>query len=99
MVWPSRARRSHPPRSAGAAATPMGRKREFSIAPVAMAVAAPPPAASTAVAPNCAEPANTRTDMAIAATEPMTGAATTPNVADSTNTPGTKARPARIPDR
>ena len=38
-----------------------------------IAATAPPPAPSTAVAANCAEPANTSADITIGATLPMTG--------------------------
>src|ERR671915_1814905 len=92
---PSTARRSGEPCSAVAAATPIARKRAFSIVPAAMAVSASPPAASTAVAPNWAEPANTTADITTGATGPMSGSARTPK-----DTPGTSAaRPKPIPAR
>ena len=98
-AWPSTARRSGPPRRAGAAATPIDRKRALSIAPVAIAVAASPPAASTAVAPNWADPAKTNTDITIGAIDPIVGWATTPNESPTTNAAAPKPTPARIPGR
>src|SRR5215208_493833 len=92
-------RRSLLPRSAAAAATPIGRKRAFSIAPVAIAVAALPPAASTDVAPNCEAPANTTADITIGATDPISGSATTPNEMPTTNAAAPKPIPARNPRR
>jgi hypothetical protein len=47
---------------------PIGRKRALSRTPARIAVAAPPPSASTAVAANCADPANTIADITIGAT-------------------------------
>ena len=99
MVCPSSARCSLLPRSADAAATPIGRNRAFSIAPVAIAVSALPPEASTDVAPNCEAPANTTADITIGATEPITGSATTPNETPTTNAAAPKPRPARRPER
>src|SRR4051794_9681503 len=76
---------------------PIGRKRAFSIRPVRIAVSAPPPEASTAVAPNCEAPANTKADMAIAAVAPITGRATTPNEMPARNAAIANGTPVLIP--
>ena len=64
---PCAARRSGPPGSDWASATPIGRKRELMSAASTTAVPAPPPEATIATAVNCADPANTMNDIAIAA--------------------------------
>ena len=56
-VWPCTARASRPPGSDGPNATPIARKREFISAEATTAAPTPPPAASTAMDANCAEPA------------------------------------------
>ena len=58
-----------------------------------IAAAAPPPAASTAVEPNCAAPANTKADITIAASGPITGRATTPNDRPSSKRRGAERQP------
>src|SRR2546421_7324334 len=64
-----------------------------------IAAAAPPPAASTAVEPNCAAPANTKADITIAASDPITGRATTPNDRPSSTAAAPNGSPARTPSR
>src|SRR5262249_8550684 len=77
----------------------MARKRALSRMPATIAAAAPPPAARTAVEPNCAAPANTNADMTIAASAPITGRATTPKDTPRSSAAAPKGRPARIPSR
>ena len=50
-----------------------------------IAASAPPPAPSTAVDANWAEPAKRSTDITIGATFPMIGAASTPKEIESTS--------------
>ncbi len=69
----------------------------LSSTPAAIAAPAPPPAASTARAPNCAEPAKTIADITIGATVPMMGSASTPNEAPRSNEAREIGAPARIP--
>src|SRR4051794_33254988 len=64
-----------------------------------MAAPAPPPAASTAVAANCAEPANTSADMTIGATLPISGRASTPNETASRKPAAAYGMPTRKPRR
>jgi hypothetical protein len=67
--------------------------------PATIAVATPPPAASTVSAANCAAPEKTVADMTTGATGPMTGRASTPNDTPSANVGSTSGHPLRIPAR
>lgn len=97
MVCASIERLSLLPLSAGAAATLIGRNLALSITPAAIAAAALPSAARTAVAASCDDPANWSADIRIGATKPITGCATAPKEADNTNIPGVNDNPARAP--
>ena len=55
-AWPSAARRSGAPSSAGAKAIPIGRKRALTRAAARTAANTVPPSPSTDVAANCADP-------------------------------------------
>src|SRR2546423_4312463 len=77
----------------------MARNRALSRTPATIAAAAPAPAASTAVDPNCAAPANTNADITIAASGPITGRATTPKDRPSSPAAAPNGRPARMPSR
>src|SRR5437588_9547151 len=99
VVIANAARDSARPRSDGASATPMARYRAFSSRAAAIAAAVPPPAFSTASAPNCAAPENTTTDMTIGAIQPITGLASTPNEMAMANTAIPNGTPCRIPAR
>ena len=97
-AWPWSARRSGPPGSDGPSAAPMARKREFIIAAATSAAPTVPPAATMAIAVNCAEPAKTIADMTIAAVaDSPAPSARTPN--DSATTPAAmpNGAPARSP--
>jgi hypothetical protein len=63
-----------------------------------IAASAPPPAASTASAANCADPANTITDITIGAIGPMIGRATIPNEMPSSSDASANGTPALAPD-
>ena len=65
--------------------------------PAAIAAPAPPPAARTASAPNCAEPAKTIADITIGATLPITGSASTPKEVPRSSEAREIGAPARIP--
>src|SRR5262245_41286680 len=67
--------------------------------PATIAAAAPPPPASTAVAANWAEPANSSADITIGTTGPITGSARTPNEIASSNEATAYGMPIRIPLR
>ena len=82
IAWPVSARSRRLPRSDGASAMPIGRKRRLSRIPATIAATADPPPDSTASDANCAEPANTMSDITIGATGPITGRASTPNEND-----------------
>src|SRR5215208_714722 len=69
------------------------------MSPARIAVTAEPPDASTAVAPNCAAPAKTKTDMTIAAVAPITGSATIPNETPASPAATANGSPVRIPSR
>src|SRR5437588_818924 len=99
VVIANAARDSARPRSDGASATPMARYRAFSNRAAAIAAPVPPPAFSTANAPNCAAPEKTTTDMTIGATQPITGLASTPNEMAIANTAMPNGTPRRIPAR
>ena len=89
-----------PPRSEGAKATPIGRKREFISAAAAMAAPAPPPWARIATALNCADPANTIADITTASSfDSPASCATTPNETDRSSPAAANGRPARTPSR
>ena len=99
IVCPISDRRSTPPSSDGARATPIGTYRAFSRIPAAIAAAASPPAARTAVAANCADPANSAADMTIGAMGPMTGSASTPKEIESSTAATAYGTPRRTPSR
>src|SRR3954454_12993061 len=67
--------------------------------PARMAATVEPPDASTAVAPNCAAPANTNADIPIAAPAPMIGCATTPNEIPTRTAATPNGMPTRMPSR
>ena len=78
-------------------AKPIGSQRAFISIPAVIAATAPPPAASTLSAANCAAPENTKIDIAIGATGPMTGRASTPNETPRASVGRTSGSPARTP--
>ena len=77
----------------------MARYRALSNRAAAVAAPVPPPAFSTASAPNCAAPEKTTTDMTIGATQPITGLASTPKEMAMANTAIPNGTPRRIPAR
>src|ERR1700760_3132575 len=82
---------------AGGGGSPIGSQRRFISMPARIAVATPPPAASTVRAANCAAPENTVIDITTGATGPITGRPSTPNETPSANVGSTSGSPLRIP--
>src|SRR3954452_23574847 len=99
IAWASTALRTRPPRSAGAAARLIGRKRVLMSRPADTAAATPPPSSSTLTAANWAAPAKTTNDMTIVAVAPRIGSASTPNDAPIANVGSTNGAAARMPRR
>src|SRR3954452_4036697 len=99
IAWASTALRTRPPRSAGAAARLIGRKRVLMSRPAETAAATPPPSSSTLTAANWAAPAKTTNDITIVAVAPRIGSASTPNDAPIANVGSTNGAAARMPRR
>ena len=97
-IWPSAARRSRPPASDGATASPMGRKRALTNTAASAAAPAPPPAPRIEAAANCADPDSTSSEQAIGAATPQPSwRASTPNDTPSTTVAIANGSPARAP--
>jgi hypothetical protein len=100
IACPCAARRSGPPGSDGASATPIGTKRELISAAAPSAAPISPPPATIAIAVNCAEPAKTIADITTTAICDIPAfCATTPNEIASSAAAIANGTPARRPAR